>query len=190
MNKFMLFVRMAATFPILVLAAAICMLLVAGFDEGFKPCPSYRRLEATCATASRRTCIAFVKYENFCGQTMHPRATKCCRVPCLQNYTTYFDSNGNSADCYTQEFVAMSLSIAGFILLGISLFWMLCTWAMIKLFPQYCNFNYIVRGIDCRASGIDSVGSKSTPVAIDDQVQPEWPPECSGSANVEQVQIV
>lgn len=189
MNKFMLFIRIAATTPILLLAAALSMLLVAGFDEGFKPCPNYKRVETKCTSSkstSSSTCYTLVGYQNFCGQTMHPRATTCCRVPCLQNFTTYFDSKGNADDCYTQAFVAMSVPIGGFALLGVSLFWLLCLCAMTKLFPQYCNVNYIVRGID--AAQPSAIGGKSTPDTIDDQVSHERSHKSSG--DVEQVQIV
>ena len=64
-----------------------------------------------------------------------------------QNETTYFDANGNPDDCYPQAFPQMSLSVGGFILLGIGLFWLLCMWGMCWAIPRICNLNYVLRGI-------------------------------------------
>ncbi len=175
-DGFMLFCRFAAATPFFVLVAAIAMLLVAGFDEGFKPCPNFRMVSSKCSNSrSKYTCNVYVKYDTFCGQSMHPRVTTCCRVPCLQNFTTYFDANGNSDDCYSQTFVGMSVAIGGFALLGVSLFWLFALWGMCKLWPQYCTFNYLVHGINYRAAAV----AGTTPVTVDD------PP-----SRVEEVQIV
>jgi hypothetical protein len=110
--------------PILLLAAAIIMLLVAGFDEGFKPCPSNRQTYVAGGKGKQGK-YEYTTYSNFCGQTMNPRVTTCCRVPCFQNFTTNFDPEGNPDDCFTQTFAQFSVAIAGFCILGISLFWLL-----------------------------------------------------------------
>ncbi len=110
--------------PILLLGAAIIMLLVAGFDEGFKPCPSNRQTFVSGGKGKGKT-ATYTTYSNFCGQTMNPRVTTCCRVPCFQNFTTNFDPEGNPDDCFTQTFAQFSVAIAGFCVLGISLFWLL-----------------------------------------------------------------
>jgi hypothetical protein len=69
--------------------------------------------------------------------------------PCLQNYTTYIDSKGNTDDCYSQPYVAMAVPIGGFALLGVSLFWLLRLCIFTKSLPQYCNINYnMIHGID------------------------------------------
>ena len=111
------FQRITFVTPILLLAAAIIMLLVARFDEGFKPCPSNRQIGSG---GKRRA--AQIHYPNFCGQTMNPRVTTCCRVPCFQNFTTNFDEDGNPDDCFTQTFAQFSVAIVGFCILGVSLF--------------------------------------------------------------------
>jgi hypothetical protein len=118
------FHRIIFVTPILLLAAAIIMLLVAGFDESFKPCPSNRQTYVDGGKGKGEIAI-YTTFSNFCGQTMNPRVTTCCRVPCFQNFTTYFDPKGNPDDCFSQTFGQMSLAIVGFCILGISLFWLL-----------------------------------------------------------------
>jgi hypothetical protein len=114
------FIRIIFVTPIFLLAAAIIMLLVARFDEGYKPCP-YNR---PAGYAGKRK-TAFTAFPNFCGQTMNPRVTTCCRVPCFQNFTANFDPDGNPDDCVTQTFGQFSVAIAGFCVLGISSFFLL-----------------------------------------------------------------
>lgn len=49
------------------------------------------------------------------------QVTTCCRVPCFQNFSTYFDLDGNPDDCISQPFASMSVAVLGFVLLGLSL---------------------------------------------------------------------
>jgi hypothetical protein len=164
-DKFLLFVRSAAALPFLMIAAAITMLLVAGLDEDFKPCPNYRYASSKCSSGKTKSCVSkFTKFETFCGQTMQPRVTTCCRVPCGQNETTYFDADGNPDDCYPQAFPQMSLSIGGFILLGIGHFWVLCLWGMCWAVPRTCNLKYVLRGIsyDDAQAAAQQVAAKSS----------------------------
>ena len=119
-----------------------------------------------------------------CGQAMHPRVATCCRVPCLQNYTTYFDSKGNPDGCYTHPYVAMAVPIGGFALLGVSLFWLLCLCIFTKSLPRYSNINYIIHGMDtAQQAAVDSVSGKSKTGNDNDQVS-------RNAADVEQVQIL
>jgi hypothetical protein len=137
--------------PILLIAAAIIMLLVARFDEGYKPCPSNRQYGPGGKRGAR-----YIHYPNFCGQTMNPRVTTCCRVPCFQNFTTNFDEDGNPDDCFTQTFAQFSVAIVGFCILGVSLFALL----MIAL------EHYIKRKSKSHSlSLIDNVFSLSNPFA-------------------------
>jgi hypothetical protein len=108
--------------PILILAAAVTMMIIAGADENFKPCPSTKR---SFHTVKGKQKTVYTTFSNFCGQTMNPRVTTCCRVPCFQNFTTYFDLDGNPDDCFSQNFGEMSLAIVGIICLSISLFFLL-----------------------------------------------------------------
>ena len=141
--------------PILLLAAAIIMLLVARFDEGFKPCPSNRQTFVSEGKGKGNT-ATYTTYSNFCGQTMNPRVTTCCRVPCFQNFTTNFDKDGNPDDCFSQTYAQFSVAIAGFCILGISLFALL----MIAL------EHYIKRKSKSHSrSVIDHVFSLSNPFA-------------------------
>jgi ABC-type sugar transport system permease subunit len=103
--------------PFSLFAAAIIMVLVARFDESFKPCPITIYVKSKSKTQTSGTYI----FPNFCGQTMNPRVTTCCRVPCFQNFTTYFDLDGNPDDCISQPFASMSVAVVGFVLLGLSL---------------------------------------------------------------------
>ena len=151
--------RVAWALPFLLLAAAIPMILIAGFDEGFKPCPSFNGVKSTVTPCrggtgggTKKTCEytnTYVRYDSFCSQTMQPRVTTCCRVPCGQNHTTYFDADGNQADCYSQPFKHMPVAVGGLALLGIGLFWLLVNLWCCKNWPHpgTCNINYIVRGI-------------------------------------------
>ncbi len=144
-DKFLLFMLAV---PFLMIASAIPMLLVAGLDEDFKPCPNYRTVKYDCRSSKKRSCSnKYTKYENFCGQTMQPRVTTCCRVPCGQNKTTYFDGDGNPDDCYPQAFAEMSVSIGGFILLGIGLFWVLALCVTCRVAPRSLNLNIVLRAI-------------------------------------------
>jgi hypothetical protein len=143
--------RAVVLFPPVVFAASLVMIFVAGFDPAFKQCPSYgsalRQNEAVrekqpCWINGERSASCKLKmttYPFFCGNQMQPRATLCCRVPCGQNdnndvsKTTYFDANGNSADCKTQEFKDMALAVAGCTLLVFFFFFTLaCWWPMLS----------------------------------------------------------
>ena len=164
-DKFLLFVRIAAALPFLLLVAAIPMLLVAGLDEDFKPCPNYRMVSSKCSSGKSKSCVnKYMQYKTFCGQTMQPRVTTCCRVPCGQNQTTYFDAKGNPDDCYSQAFAQMPVAIGGLALLGIGLFWLLAMWGMCKAVPHTCNLNYVLRGIGFNdaAAAAQQVAAKSS----------------------------
>ena len=108
--------------PFSFFVAGIIMVLVARFDESFKPCPVYIRENKYSKTRNSGT----YTFSNFCGQTMNPRVTTCCRVPCSQNFTTYFDLQGNPDDCVSQSFETMAVTIIGFVSLGSCLFVLLC----------------------------------------------------------------
>ncbi len=140
---------------ILLVCAAITCFLVVGFDEGFKPCPSYKRTGTTCSRSSgtkKQVCkTSVLTFDTFCGQTMHPRVTTCCRVPCFQNFTTYFDSDGNSADCYSQPWQDMLISTWAWTCLAIGLF----GWISLFICCRPCSgmahlvtFNVLVRGME------------------------------------------
>jgi hypothetical protein len=149
MGSFLL--RAFVLFPPVLFAASLVMILVAGFDPAFKPCPNYgsalRQNEAgrenqPCWINGKKSASCTLKmteYPLFCGNHMQPRATTCCRVPCGQNdfnnvsKTTYFDARGNSADCKTQEFKDMSLAVGGCTFLVFAFFLTLaCWWPMLS----------------------------------------------------------
>jgi hypothetical protein len=149
--------RVAWALPFLTLAAAIPMILVAAFDEGFKPCPSFNDVKSNyckigTGQGTKNPCentYSHERYDTFCSQTMQPRVTTCCRVPCGQNHTTYFDADGNQADCYSQPFKHMPVAVGGLALLGIALFWLLANLCCCRTWPHpgTCSLNFILRGI-------------------------------------------
>ncbi len=150
--KEMLFIRVISVTPILVLITAIALLVVVGFDEAFNPCPSFNSVSYKCSKTDGRTgrpinCSTLVMFDNFCSQTMHPRVTTCCRVPCFQNFTTYFDASGTAADCFSQPFKDMPAAIAGFVLLALSVASLLLVCSVCRVVPGFvANIMYIVSG--------------------------------------------
>ena len=101
--------------PVSFLAAGIIMVLVARYDENLKVCPIQAlKSSKSSRRSNQKTWTAFPE---FCGQTMNPRVTTCCRVPCFQNFTTYFDFDGHPADCVSQPFEMMYLAVPGFVFL-------------------------------------------------------------------------
>jgi len=84
-------------------------------------CHHYGPITIYVKSKSKRQTSGTYIFPNFCGQTMNPRVTTCCRVPCFQNFTTYFDLDGNPDDCISQPFASMSVAVVGFVLLGLSL---------------------------------------------------------------------
>ena len=170
--------------PILLLAAAIIMLLVARFDEGFKPCPSNRQTFVSGGKGKGKT-ATYTTYSNFCGQTMNPRVTTCCRVPCFQNFTTNFDKDGNPDDCFTQTFAQFSVAIAGFCILGISLFWLLVI-ALEHYIKKkiHSHSRSIVDHVFPLANHLSSQQVTATPQRIDKEAIPDI------AAAAEEVQVV
>ncbi len=148
--KELLCIRLICIFPFLVLIASVALLLVAAFDEGFKPCPNFNTVSTKCSGTDRsgrpRICDESVKFGNFCGQSMHPRVTKCCRVPCLQNFTTYFDAAGNPADCFSQPFREMPVAIAGCVLLARSLAVLLLVGYTCRVVPGFFDTTKFIFG--------------------------------------------
>jgi hypothetical protein len=185
-DGYKLFSIFATATPFLVLAAAVAMLLVAGFDQGFKPCPNSRMVPSKCTSSRYSRCYANMKYNTFCGQTMHPRVTMCCRVPCFQNFTTYFDADGNPDDCYSQTFVDMSIALGGFALLGVSLFWFLLLWGVCILYPRFCKQDDHRRPAQQDAAAAAAVREGAAATA-DSRISSD----CSRSAlDVEEVQVL
>lgn len=159
--KEMICIRVIWLTPFLVLITAVSLLVVAGFDEGFQPCPNFNSVSYLCdnGQTDRKgrkslTCDKRVEFGIFCGNNMHPRVTTCCRVPCLQNVTTYFDAEGKPADCFSQPFRDEPVAIAGCVLLALSLVSLLLVCTVCKVVPGFlANIRFIVSG---RRSAVDS----------------------------------
>jgi hypothetical protein len=166
--KEMFCIRLLFAFPILVLITAVALLVVAGFDEGFKPCPSFNTVSCPSGGGTRPIrCDKLVEFGNYCGQTMNPRVTTCCRVPCQQNFTTYFDAQGKPADCFSQPFREMPVAIAGCVLLALSLAALLLACTVCRVVPGFLdNIKYLVNGRRPATTGSNSAGQElpeSTP---------------------------
>jgi hypothetical protein len=177
--KELLCIRLICIFPFLVLIASVALLAVVAFDEGFKPCPNFNSVSTKCSGTDRsgrpRICDELVEFGTFCGQSMHPRVTTCCRVPCLQNSTTYFDAAGKLADCLSQPFREMRVAIAGCVLLALSLAALLLV----------CNSCRVVPGFK---DNIKFIAGGRRPFTEDsnrvDQELPEFKPQISPKAEV------
>ncbi len=145
-------IRVISATPLLVLIIAITLLVVVGFDEGFRPCPNFNSVSYKCSNKNDRygrpsNCVAIVEFGNFCSQTMHPRVTTCCRVPCFQNFTTYFDASGQPADCFSQPFKDMPVAIAGIVLLALSVVSLVLVCSLCRVLPGFvANIMYILSG--------------------------------------------
>ena len=191
-DGYRLFSIFATTTPFLVLAAAIAMLLVAGFDQGFKPCPNFRMVASKCSSSRYSKCSSYMKYSTFCGQTMHPRVTTCCRVPCFQNFTTYKDLDGNSVDCLSQPFEIMVLTIYGYSFFSFGVFLMTVFYLISRRFPENFTFNTLVRCMEPeynfnKSNTGHEVAVEAVPDNVDSQVSRDRAPNMS---DVEQVQVV
>lgn len=160
--KEMFCIRLLFAFPNLVLITAVALLVIAGFDEGFKPCPSFNTVSCPSTGTTRPIrCDKLVEFGYYCGQTMNPRVTTCCRVPCQQNFTTYFDAQGNSADCFSQPFREMPVAIAGCVLLALSLVALLLACTVCRVVPGFLdNIMYLVNGRRPATAGSNSVGQE------------------------------
>ena len=158
-------IRLIFVSPILLLITAIALLVVAGFDEGFKPCPNFNTVSSACPGTDRqgrpRVCDVPVEYGNYCGQTMNPRVTTCCRVPCQQNFTKYFDAQGKPADCFSQPFREMPVAIAGCVLLALSLAALLLACSICRVVPSFLdNIMFLVNGRRPATTGSTGVGQE------------------------------
>ena len=190
-----LLVPLLVWFSILCIPAGIICLLVARYDENFKPCPSYVRVDTTCSSRTGKTTYCkdvFMKFENFCGQTMNPRVTTCCRVPCFQNFTTYKDLDGNSKDCYSQPFEIMVLTIYGYSFFSVGVFFMTVFYLISKRFPENFTFNTLVRCMEPeydwdKSNTGHEIALEAVPDNVDSQVSRDRAPNMS---DVEQVQVV
>jgi hypothetical protein len=155
--KEMFCIRVMWLVPFLLLLTAIVLLVVAGFDEGFQPCPNFNSVSYTCSDGKTDrygtkspTCDTRVEFGIFCGNTMQPRVTTCCRVPCQQNFTTYFDAKGKPADCFSQSFKDEPVAIAGCVLLALSLASLLLVCTVCKVIPGFlANIRFVVSGRRC-----------------------------------------
>jgi hypothetical protein len=189
-------IPMLIYFFVLCIPAGITCLLVAGFDEGFKPCPNYKNLGTTCSRSStgKQVCKQqLLKFDTFCGQTMHPRVTTCCRVPCFQNFTTHFDSDGNPADCYSQPFETMVLSIIGYSCLSVGVVFSAFFYWMSTCFPDQFTFNMVFcwwkdTKVESKPPASSNTELEVTGEAIPDDVDSRN--RGSDASGVEQVQVV
>jgi len=142
------------------------MVLVARFDESFKPCPITIYVKSKSKTQTSGTYI----FPNFCGQTMNPRVTTCCRVPCSQNFTTYFDLQGNPDDCVSQSFETMAVTIIGFVSLGSCLFVLLCVVVQhVRTIKSKSRDRSIIEETFCLPNRFPRVTTAATAQSIFDQ---------------------
>jgi len=180
------FVPMLVFFFISCIPAGLTCLLVARFDEGFKPCPNYKDLGSTCSRSPTGKLVCtpgLLKFGTFCGQTMHPRVTTCCRVPCNQNFTTYVDKDGNPADCYSQPFETMVLSIIGYAFLSVGSVFSAFMYWMSTCYPDQFTFNALC----CWWKDTEVKDTPSANSNTGHEVTGEAKPDVSG---VEEVQVV
>ena len=187
--------RNAFILSVLLVVGAVTCLLVAGLDEGFNPCPFKQRNGTVCSKKSARkapVCTPILlTFDTFCGQTMHPRVTTCCRVPCFQNVTTYFDSDGNPADCYSQPWQDFDISTGMWVFLAFGLaFWIaLLMMCRSKGYAWLVTFDVLVLGREAIVPPrtISEKSSETVPDNVESKVAISLPPEVSYA---EQVQVV
>jgi hypothetical protein len=210
--------RVMFIISVLLVVGAVTCLLVAGLDEGFNPCPIKKNIGTVCSKKSasknsKSVCTTtWLTFDTFCGQTMHPRVTTCCRVPCFQNVTTYFDSDGNPADCYSQPWQDFAISTGMWACLAVGLaFWIaLFMMCRSKSYAWLVTFDVLVLGREAivpprtiseksmnglmemsRSLNEQSLrgeaAGEAVPDNVDSQVSLHMPPEVS---DAEQVQVV
>ena len=189
--------RVMFIISVLLVVGAVTGLLVAGLDEGFNPCPIKKNIGTVCSKKSasknsKSVCrTTWLTFDTFCGETMHPRVTTCCRVPCFQNFTTYFDSDGNPADCYSQPWQDFAISTGMWACLAVGLaFWIaffIC--CRIKSYAYLVTFDVLVLGREpiVPPRTISEKSSETVPDNVESKVTISLPPEGS---DAEQVQVV